>query len=91
MTLQTADCRNRHFTFRMRHQRNVVSALGHFLTFTISISQHVFTMTGFILFPDSVEEIGRFWFFVVPCIHFCLCPLIETLSSQTLRDSLLYW
>ena len=75
----------------MRHQRNVVSTLGHFLTFMISITQHLFTVAGFLVFPESVDMIKCLWFFVVPCIHFSLCPLIETLCSPTLRETLLHW
>ena len=77
----------------MRHQRNVVSALGHFLTFTVCITLHMLTMYGFVIFPGNVMSIETrsWWFFVAPCIHFCVCPLIETLSSKTLRDSLLSW
>ena len=39
--------------YRIGPQRNVVSALGHFLTFTVSMAQHVFTMVGFMLFPGT--------------------------------------
>ena len=75
---------------RMRHQRNVVNVLGHLLTFILQLGQHVSMAIGVILITDGslFEKIQCSFFFLVPCIYFVVYPLIETLSSDNLRESL---
>ena len=74
----------------MRHQRNVVSVLGHFVTFAVCISTHVFLMSGLYLVSDNdkLKRLQNMFYFCLTCIIFCVNPLIETLLSETLRNSL---
>ena len=75
---------------RMRHQRNVVNVLGHLLTFLFHFGQHLTMVIGVYLFTDGslLEKIQCSFFFLVPCIYFVIYPLIETLSSDNLRETL---
>ena len=75
---------------RMRHQRNVVNVLGHLLTFILQFGQHISLAIGVILITDGsqFEKIQSSFFFLVPCIYFVVYPLIETLSSDNLRETL---
>ena len=75
---------------RMRHQRNVVNVLGHLLTFLLHFGQHLSMAIGVYLFTDGslLEKIQCSFFFLVPCIYFVNYPLIETLSSDNLRETL---
>lgn len=75
---------------RMRHQRNVITCLGHLLTFILHFGQQLLIGIGLSLIPDGslFEKIQCSYFFLVPCIYFVLYPLIETLSSDNLRETL---
>ena len=68
---------------RHRHQRNVISAMGHFLSFALrmlEVSLMIHT-SFFIDFPIH-------WtlnMFFIPSINFFIYPFIETLFSDNLR------
>ena len=87
---QVFEIRGNRLVGRMRHQRNVVSVLGHFVTFAVSISTHIFLMSGLYLVSDNDElkRLQNLFYFCLTCIIFCVNPLIETMFSDTLRDSL---
>ena len=77
----------------MRHQRNVVNVLGHFLTFLLHFGQHLSMTIGIGLITEDAdgslfEKMQCSFFFLVPCIYFVIYPLIETLSSDNLRETL---
>ena len=84
------DIRGQRIVSHMRHQRNVVSALGHLLTFAFTLSQQFMFTIGIFLIPDDplFEKLQCLIFFLTPCTYFVLFPLIETLSSDGLRGSL---
>ena len=77
---------------RQRHQRNVVSVFGHFVNFVFSLVQSLGLFTGFYFLSGSDETaamIRDLTAFFIPSYLFCVCPLIETLLSENLRESLL--
>ena len=72
-----------------RHQRNVVSALGHFFSFAVSITQRIiFTIALYSNEDDTVVILARILAFLLPCINFFVHPFIETMSTHNLRQSL---
>ena len=76
---------------RQRHQRNVISAVGHFLSFALNLFEtflHIYALY-FIFDFETVTIIRNLNFFFLPSIKFAIYPLVETLFSETLRDSLL--
>ena len=75
---------------QQRHQRNVVSVVGHFAAFLVSIAQILGLFTGFYFLSISDETavmLRDLTAFFIPSYVFCIYPLIETLLSQNLRDS----
>ena len=75
---------------KQRHQRNIVSALGHFASFFISMVQLCFLMPA-LFFSFEVEEIPlirNLILFLIPATEFLIYPLIETIFSETLRGTL---
>ena len=87
---QVYEIRGHQFVSQMRHQRNVVSILGHFLTFSIILGRYIIFASAFYLGSDEtlLMRIESFVHFLDPCIIFFVCPFIETVSSGTLRDNL---
>ena len=87
---QVFEMRGNQLVSHMRHQRNVVSIWGHFLTFSVILGRYMVFVTAFYLVTDEtmLVTIQGLFFFMEPCIVFFLCPLIETVTSSTLRDSL---
>ena len=86
---QVYEIRGNHLVCQQRHQRNVVSALGHFCTFAISMTHRIiFAISLYFFEDDTIVRFSRLLFFLLPCIHFCLHPLIETISSHNLRGTL---
>ena len=76
---------------RQRHQRNVVSAVGHFLSSALRLLE-TFLLIHAIYFIDDFEVLTMAWtltFFFVPSINFFLYPFIETLFSENLREGFL--
>ena len=71
-----------------RHQRNVVSALGHFFSFVVSMLYQIFIFIAIYTINDPILTIAKFVSFLVPCIKFFIHPLIETLSTHNLRQSI---
>ena len=76
---------------RQRHHRNVVSAVGHFLSFVLNLFETFLHINALFFFFDmeTVTIIRNLNFFFLPSIKFAIYPLVETLFSETLRDSLL--
>ena len=74
-----------------RHHRNIVSALGHFATFIISMVQLLLIMNTFYFVFENEEilvTIGTLTLFFNPAIEFFVYPLIETIFSERLRGTL---
>ena len=86
---QVYEIRGNRLVCQMRHQRNVVSAFGHFSSFVVSITQRIiFTISLYAIEDDSVVILSRLSFFLLPCINFFVHPFIETMSTHNLRQSL---
>ena len=87
---QVYEIRGSRLVSQMRHQRNVVSILGHFLTFSVIFGRYlIFVTTLYIVTDETIfTRIQVLLLFLDPCIVFCVCPFIETMSSSTLRGSL---
>ena len=86
---QVYEIRGNRLVCQMRHQRNVVSALGHFFSFTLSIVQRIiFTVALYAIEEDKVVSLARLLMFLLPCINFFLHPFIETLSTHNLRQTM---
>ena len=86
---QVYEIRGNRLVCQMRHQRNVVSALGHFFSFALSMTQRViFTISLYAIEDDTVVLLARISFFLLPCINFFVHPFIETMSTHNLRQSL---
>ena len=86
---QVYEIRGNRLVCQMRHQRNVVSALGHFFSFALSMTQRViFTISLYAIEDDTVVLLARISFFLLPCINFFVHPFIETMSTPNLRQSL---
>ena len=74
-----------------RHHRNIVSALGHFATFIISMAQLFLLMNTFYFFIENEEvlvTIRTLNLFFIPAIEFFVYPLIETIFSERLHGTL---
>ena len=86
---QVYEIRGNQLVCQTRHQRNVVSALGHFLSFAVSMGQRiVFGISLYSYYDDTFAVLARLLFFLLPCFNFCIHPLIETMSSHNLRGSI---
>ena len=86
---QVYEVRGNQIVSQMRHQRNVVSILGHFLTFSIIFGHYIIFASAYFIVPETLLlRIQCILHFLDPCLIFFLCPLIETMSSGTLRDNL---
>ena len=74
---------------RQRHTRNVISAVGHFLSFALSMLETFLLVHAFYFFKDieTVATIRNVNMFLLPSIIFLVYPLIETLFSENLRGS----
>ena len=73
---------------RQRHQRNVISAVGHFLSFSISILETFLLVNAFYFLKDieTVTIVRNLNMFLIPSINFFVYPFIETLFSENLRE-----
>ena len=76
-----------------RHQRNMVSALGHFSSCIISIIITLtFVFPPIMIFlvgvPPNSRLISHFIAFSFPTINFFVYPLIETMCTENLRNNL---
>ena len=72
---------------RQRHKRNVVSAMGNFLSFALRMLETFLVIHAFYFIHD-LETLTLIWnlsMFFIPSITFSLYPLIETLFSENLR------
>ena len=79
---------------RGRHQRNVISAIGHFVSFIVSCSETTLLYLTLYFFPvteKTLVTLQNLITFFFPCMNFVIYPLIETMCSQNLRDTLLQW
>ena len=87
---QVYEIRGNQLVSQMRHQRNMVSIFGHFLTFSVILARNMVFVINFYIVTDGtlLIKINCLLHFMDPCIVFFICPLIETLTSSTLRDSL---
>ena len=87
---QVYEMRGNQLVSHMRHQRNVVSILGHSLTFSVIFGRYLVFVTTYYIVTDKtlLINIQGLFFFMDPCLVFFICPLIETVTSSTLRDSL---
>ena len=75
---------------RQRHHRNVISAVGHFVSFALNLFEtflHIYALYFFFDF-ETVTILRNLNFFFLPSIKFSIYPLIETLFSETLRGTL---
>ena len=65
------------------------SILGHFISFLFNITQRVAFVTGLFLTSEEVmPSLRALILFLAPCVNFFLYPLIETMFSDTLRQTL---
>ena len=89
---QVYEIRGNQLVSQMRHQRNMVSIFGHFLTFSVILVRNMVYPINFYIFTDEtfLVKINCLLHFMDPCIIFFVCPLIETLTSSTLRDCLFH-
>ena len=86
---QVYEIRGNKLVCEQRHQRNVVSALGHFLSFLLSMTQRIIiTLSLYINDDAAIVVLARLTHYMLPCINFFVHPLIETMSSHHLRGSL---
>ena len=87
---QVYEIRGNQLVSQMRHQRNVVSILGHFLTFSIILGRYIIFASTLYIGTDEtlLIRIESLVHFLDPCVIFFLCPFIETVSSGTLRENL---
>ena len=86
---QVYEIRGNRLVCQMRHQRNVVSAIGHFFSFAVSIQQRIiFTIALYAIDNEAVVTLARLLMFLLPCINFFVHPFIETLSTHNLRQSM---
>ena len=86
--------RNIQVVSRGRHQRNVISAIGHFASFVVSCSETTLLYLALYFFPvteKTLLTLQNLITFFFPCMNFVIYPLIETMCSQNLRDTLLHW
>lgn len=77
---------------RFRHQRNVISAKAHFLSFLVTLAVTTLILAssfGAIYNSDtSNKSIVELSLFFIPSVSFVVNPLVETIFSDNLRDSL---
>ena len=86
---QVYEIRGNRLVCQQRHQRNVVSAFGHFFSFAVSMTQRlIFSIAIYSNEEDTVVILARVSFFLLPCINFFVHPFIETMSTHNLRESL---
>ena len=72
---------------RRRHKRNVVSAMGNFISFALRMLETFLVIHTF-YFINDLETLNLIWnlsMFFIPSIAFSLYPLIETIFSENLR------
>ena len=87
---QVYEVRGYQLVSQMRHQRNMVSIFGHFLTFSVILGRNI----AFVIIVYIVTDVTlllrmqSLLIFLDPCIVFGVCPFIETMSSSSLRNSL---
>ena len=86
---QVYEIRGNRMVCELRHQRNVVSVLGHFLSFAITLIQLIIFAVGVYTLKESILTLAKLNAFHNPCINFFIHPLIETLSTHNIRQSLL--
>ena len=77
-----------------RHIRNVVSALGHFASFLVSMAHLLLIPTLYFLShtenaSGAPMAICQFIAFFFPSINFLVYPFIETVFSENLRNNFL--
>ena len=83
-----------HFEFpapatRFRHQRHVVSAKGHFLSFLVTLFATTSILAlAFGNLDSSNKSIVELSIFLLPSVSFIVNPLVETMFSDNLRESL---
>ena len=86
-----------HFEFpapatRFRHQRHVVSAKGHFLSFLVTLFATTLILAlayGIVYNLDSSNKnVVELSIFLLPSVGFVVNPLVETMFSDNLRESL---
>ena len=77
---------------RFRHQRHVVSAKGHFLSFLVTLFATTLILAssfGIVYNLDSSNtSIVELCVFLLPSVSFVVNPLVETMFSDNLRESL---
>ena len=85
------ESRGNHKPYRIlwRHQRNVVSPLGGFLSTVANVTYSL--CLAYIYFNNGCSQMGsvlcKYLFFSIPSLHFFLLNLINTLFSPTLLNS----
>ena len=71
-----------------------MSAVGHFVSFILSICQQLLLIPAFYFFSESPEAtimvVRNLGMFLIPSIHFLVYPLVETAFSENLRESLTF-
>ena len=74
---------------RQRHQRNVISAVGHSLSFALSMTETGLIVNAFYFLKDleTVTTVRNLNMFLIPSINFFVYPLIETAFSENLRQT----
>ena len=73
-----------------RHHRNIVSFMGHFVSFILTIAQLSLLLNTFYFFVDDEEMLAtvrNLTYFFVPATEFLIYPLIETIFSERLRET----
>ena len=82
--------KNAQLVSRQRHQRNVVSAIGNFFSFSLRTVETFLMFHTFYFIDDfEIATATTAWnlsMFLIPSINFFLYPFIETLFSENLRE-----
>ena len=77
---------NRPNVARRKKKRNVITAVGHFASWLVEVI--IFGIVGYVISAHK-EKLGlTHWIFMVlvPSVNYSIFPLVQTLTSQDLRN-----
>ena len=70
---------------RRKKKRNVITAMGHFISWTVEVI--IFGIVGYVISAHK-DKLGlTHWIFMVlvPSVNYSIFPLVQTLTSEELR------
>ena len=73
-----------------RHHRNVVSFMGHFVSFIITMAQFSLLLNTYYFFLEDEEMLATMrtlLYYFSPAIEFFIHPMVETIFSESLRGT----